>query len=90
MDDLSWMYQNLQERLYKQDYLQGVKSFIYCVLSKPNDISADKIRCLCVKCTNKKFHHKDIVMMHLLKKCLLRNTYVDLHTKNHIFLIKPC
>ena len=68
MEDRSWICQNLQERLFRQYYIQGVKGFINHVLSKPNDISEDKIRCSYVKYTNKKFHHKNIVIMHLLKK----------------------
>jgi hypothetical protein len=35
------------------------------------NISEGKIRCLCMKCENKKFHHRDVVMIHLLKKGLL-------------------
>jgi predicted GNAT superfamily acetyltransferase len=78
------MYRDLLERLYTQDYLQGVESFINFVLFNMNNISANKIRCLCVKYENNKFHHKNIVMMHLLKKGSSRNTYVDLHTKNSV------
>ena len=34
----------------------------------PKNISEGKIKCLCVKCKNKKFLQSDVVMMHLLKK----------------------
>jgi len=78
------MYRDLLEWLYTQDYLQGVASFINFVLFNMKNISANEIRCPCVKYENNKFHHKDIVMMHLFKKGLSRNTYADLHTKNSV------
>jgi hypothetical protein len=68
MDDRFWIYQNSPKLLYRQNYLQEVKSFINFVLSNPNNISADEIICSYVKCKNKKFHYKNIMMMHLLKK----------------------
>jgi len=54
----------------------------------PKHICAGKIRCPCVKCKNKKFHNKNIVMIHLLKNDSSRNTYVGLHVENSMFLIK--
>ena len=36
------------------------------------NISGDKIRCLCAKCKNKKFHHKDVVKMYLLKQRFIK------------------
>jgi len=78
------MYRDLLEGLYTQDYLQGVVSFINFVLFNMNNISANKIRYPCVKYENNKFHHKNIVMMHQLKKDSSKNTYVDLHTKNSV------
>ena len=38
------------------------------ILSKLKNISANEIRYPCVKCKNKMFHHKDIVMIHPFKK----------------------
>ena len=68
MNDPSWMYRNSLKELYRQDHLQGVKSFINFALSNPKNISVGKIRCSCVKCKNKKFHYKNVVMINLLKK----------------------
>jgi hypothetical protein len=48
MNDDSWMFRNSPKGLYKQDYLQGVKSFINFALSNPKNISVGKIRCSCV------------------------------------------
>jgi hypothetical protein len=43
MNDRSWMYHDLLERFYRQDYLQEVESFTNFVLSKLKNISAGKI-----------------------------------------------
>jgi hypothetical protein len=51
-----------------------VEDFINFILSNLKNINDGKIRCPCVKCKNKKFHHKDVVTMHLLKKRFSRNT----------------
>jgi len=47
---------------------QRVEDFINFILSNLKNIIECEIRCPCVKYKNKKFHHKDVVMMHLLKK----------------------
>jgi hypothetical protein len=78
------------QRLYREDYCKGVESFINFALSNPKNISGGRIRCTCVKCKNKKFHQSDIMIMHLLKKGSLRNIYVDLHTENLLFHMRPC
>jgi hypothetical protein len=66
--------------LYKENYYKGVEGFSNLIFSNPKNISEGEIRCSCVKCKNKKIHQADIVMMHLLKKSLYRNTNVGLHT----------
>jgi len=68
MDDHPWMYRDFSKRLYRQDYLKGVESFINFLLSNLKNINDSENRCLCVKCMNKKFYHKNIVMVHLIKK----------------------
>ena len=68
MSDRSWMYQDSSEGLYRQDYLQGVECFINFILFKPKNINIGEITCSYVKCKNKKFHRKNIVMMYPLKK----------------------
>ena len=83
------MYQDFFGELYRQDYLKGIKSFINFVFYNMKNISGDKISYLCTKCKNKKFHHKDVVTMYILKKKSLRNTYISLHTENPAFLMKP-
>jgi hypothetical protein len=59
------MYQDSLKGIYRQDYLQGVESFINFIIYKLNNISADEIRCSYVKCKNKKFHHKDMSIVNL-------------------------
>jgi hypothetical protein len=56
MDHRSWMYRDSPQELYKEGYYKGVESFINFILSNPKNISGGEIRCLCVKCKNKKFH----------------------------------
>jgi hypothetical protein len=90
MDDRSWMYQDSPKGLYRKNYLEEFEGFIIFVPFKLKNISIGKIRCSCVKCKNKKSHHKDIVMIHLIKKVLSRNAYVYLHMKNLMLLTKPC
>jgi len=60
------MYRNLTKDLCTKNYLQGV-DVINFILSNMKNISRGKIRCPYMKCKNKKFHHNDVVMMHLLK-----------------------
>jgi len=71
MDDRSWIYQNSCKRLYRQDYLKRVEGFINFILFNWKNISEGKIRCSCMRSKNKKFHLRDVVMIHLLKKGLL-------------------
>jgi hypothetical protein len=84
MDNHSWIYRELSDGLYKQCFflnaflkkilLEMVEDFINFILSNLKNINDGKIRCSCVKCKNKKFHHKDVVTMHLFKKRFSRNT----------------
>jgi hypothetical protein len=64
-----------------QNYLQGVDGFIN---SKPKNISRGKIRCHAWKSD-----HKDIEMMPLFKKRFIDKSYIGIHTKNYMFLMKP-
>jgi len=49
-----------------KNYLQRV-DVINFILSNMKNISRGKIRYPYMKCKNKKLHHNDVVMMHLLK-----------------------
>jgi len=65
-------------------------NIIIYALSNPKNISRGGIRCPCKKCKNKKFIDPDVVMMHASstkKKSSWRNTYVGMHTENHMFLM---
>jgi len=67
-----------------------VKNFINYTLSNIKNISERGIRCSCKRCKNKKFLDPNIVMMHLLQKEFMKkNTCIDMHTKNHMFLMIP-
>ena len=48
------MYLDLPQGVFREDYYRGVKSFINFTLSNSKNISGCKIRCLYVKCKNKK------------------------------------
>ena len=71
MDNRSWMYLDSPQGLYREDYSRGVEGFIDFSLSNPKNITEEKIKCLCVKCKNKKFHKSYVVTMYLLKKKLV-------------------
>jgi hypothetical protein len=43
-------------------FLEGVESFINFVFFNPKNINDNKIKCLCVKCKDKKLHHKDVIL----------------------------
>jgi hypothetical protein len=62
------MYIDSPEGLYRKDYSRRVEGFIDFSVSNMKNISEGKIKCLYVKCKNKKFLQSDVVMMHLLKK----------------------
>jgi len=90
MDESSWMYSDSPQGLYREDCCKGVESFINFALSNPKNISGSGIKCLCVKCENKKLYQSDVVMMHFFLKYSLRNVYVDLHIENLMFHMRPC
>jgi len=62
MDNRSWMYWELIDGLYRQDFLKVLGIFINFEPFNPKNISDNKIRCLCVKCKDKKLHHKDVIL----------------------------
>jgi hypothetical protein len=68
MGDHSWIYRDSFEGFYRQDYLKRIEVLINFILSNPKNISRGKIICPCAKCKNKKFHHKNVLTMHILKK----------------------
>jgi len=68
MNDYSWMYRVLSERLRMMNYCKGVENFINYTLSNPKNIGWNGIRYPCKRCKNKTFLHLDVVTMHLLQK----------------------
>ena len=75
-----------------EDYCKEVEDFINFALLNLKNISGGRIICLCVMYKKKKFYQLDVLMMHLQKKKnkkgSLRNTFVSLHTKNPMFLMR--
>jgi len=70
--------------------VEEVQNFINYILSNPKNISERGIRCSCKRCKNKKFLDPNVVTMHFLqKKVHEKNTYIDIHMKNHMFLMIP-
>ena len=87
MDDRSWLYRDLPQRLQRIDYCNGVQGLL---IMYPRNISGCGIKCPCKRCKNKKLLDPDVIMMHLLqKKVHGENTCVDIHTKNNMFLMIP-
>jgi hypothetical protein len=82
------MYEDSSKGIYRQDYLQGVESFINFIIYKLNNISADEIRCLYVKYKNKKFHHKDMSTVNLGLFFVLLFFYILLPYSINFFLFK--
>ena len=90
MDDRLWMYWDSPQELRRMDYCNGIQGFINYAISNPKNISWSNIRCPYNRCKNKKFLDLDVVTMYLLqKKGLLSNTFVGMHTENHMFLSRP-
>jgi hypothetical protein len=50
------MYRDSSQELYRKGYYKGVEGFINLILSNLKNISRGEIKCLYVKCKNKKFH----------------------------------
>jgi hypothetical protein len=50
------MYRDSSQGLFRENYYKEIKGFIYFVLSYKKNISGGEIKCLCVKCKNKKLH----------------------------------
>jgi hypothetical protein len=73
-----------------KDYCKGVKCFMSFALSYQKNIRGDKIRCSCVKSKNKSIRYYDYTYPKEKKRSSLKNIYVGFHTKNHMFLIRPC
>ena len=67
------------------DYCNGVQSFIDFATSIPRNFTYGGIRCLCMKCKNKKFMHQDVVTMHLLTKRFIED-YLYWYAHGELFL----
>ena len=80
MDDRSWMYRDLPERLCKINYCNGVQGFINYKLSNVRNISVENIIYPCKSCKNKKFIDSNGVTMHLYKKIVHREIFMLVYT----------
>jgi hypothetical protein len=89
MNDRLWMDRVSPKGLRKMDYCNGIEGFINYVLSNLSNINRGGIRCPC-----KKYKNKNVVWsgccndVSSIKKSSWKNTYFDLHTKNHMFLMR--
>jgi len=70
MDDHSWMYQNSPEKLYRQDYLylRGLRVLLIWYFLIQRILVEKKLYVHMWNVKNKKYFHKDAVMIHLLEK----------------------
>jgi len=85
MDDRSWMYRDLPQRLRKMDYCNWVQGFINFATFIPNNFIGGGIRCPCRKCEIEKYLHPDVVMMHLLHKGFMEN-YLCWYAYGEVFV----
>ncbi|XP_056698165.1 uncharacterized protein [Spinacia oleracea] len=69
----SWMYDRIDGRNLKPDFLKGVGEFIEFCKEHPTCNYGDKIRCPCPLCDNRRFHDTGTVRVHFYKKGFVRN-----------------
>ncbi|XP_021741937.1 uncharacterized protein LOC110708139 [Chenopodium quinoa] len=63
----SWMYDRLDGRSIKPEFLKGVEEFIrFC--EEHRETAKNEYRCPCVKCNNRRFQDPDTVRIHLYSK----------------------
>ncbi|XP_021775991.1 uncharacterized protein LOC110739816 [Chenopodium quinoa] len=63
----SWMYDRLDGRSIKPEFLKGVEEFIqFC--EDHRETTKNEYRCPCVKCNNRRFQDPDTVRIHLYSK----------------------
>ena len=67
MDDRSWMYRDLPERLCKINYCNGVQGFINYKLSNVRNISVENIIYPCKSYKKYIYINSDGVKMHFYK-----------------------
>jgi len=85
MDDLSWMYRDSPQGLWRMDYCNGVQGFIYFTIFIPRNFTDCNIRCLCRKCKNKKLLHQDVVMIYILTKGFMED-YMCWYAHGELFV----
>ncbi|OMO58327.1 Transposon, En/Spm-like protein [Corchorus capsularis] len=69
LSDHSWMYHLLDNNGFpSNDFMRGVKEFLYFAFSQINNVFENTIRCPCFKCDNKELHTRDIIFYHLLSR----------------------
>lgn len=66
MDDRLWMYRRVCDGFVSKEFYDGVVKFVNFAFSQASPLRV--VRCPCVKCDNRKFQNKEIVMEHLLRK----------------------
>ncbi|XP_048501793.2 uncharacterized protein LOC130589373 [Beta vulgaris subsp. vulgaris] len=64
----SWMYNRLDGRRLRTEFVKGVDEFIEFCLQHPHLHDNDKIKCPCIKCNNMRYLEVDTVKVHLYKK----------------------
>ncbi|XP_048498370.2 uncharacterized protein LOC104900813 [Beta vulgaris subsp. vulgaris] len=72
----SWMYDRREGRFLKTEFVNGVRDFIEFAQQNHKFKDAEKIRCPCFRCNNKRFFDVDIVREHLYKKGFCHNYFV--------------
>ncbi|XP_021735706.1 uncharacterized protein LOC110702311 [Chenopodium quinoa] len=64
----SWMYERLDDRNIRTEFVKGVDEFIQFCKDHPESSKVDEVRCPCVKCQNLQLHDSETVKVHLYRK----------------------
>lgn len=62
------MYNRLDGRRLRIEFVEGVDKFVDFALQHPTYNDNDKIRCPCIRCSNRRYLDVDTVKVHLYKK----------------------
>lgn len=66
MDDRQWMYRRVCDGFVTQEFYDGITIFVNFAFSQALPVTV--VRCPCVKCDNRKFQNKEVILEHLLRK----------------------
>ncbi|XP_048502811.1 uncharacterized protein LOC125498615 [Beta vulgaris subsp. vulgaris] len=71
----SWMYNRLDGRSLRTEFVNGIDEFIEFCLQRPHLNDDDKIKCSCIRCNNLRYLDADTVKAHLYSKGFKLNCF---------------